>query len=78
MVWDAETLCVFKLMFFRLKDLADVEEILRVQGDQLDRDWVQRQILGIYGPRDPRMSRWDELVQSTTGRSRTDATLKTG
>jgi hypothetical protein len=65
MVWDAETLCVFKLMFFRLKDLADVEEILRIQGAQLDPDWVRRQILGIYGERDPRVARWDELAQST-------------
>lgn len=67
LIWDAETLCVFKLMFFRLKDLADLEEILRIQGDQLDPAWVRRQILGIYGQRDPRISRWDELVQSTTG-----------
>lgn len=29
-VWDAETLTVFKMMFFRRKDLADVEQIIRV------------------------------------------------
>ena len=29
MVWDAESLAVFKMMFFRRKDLADVEQILR-------------------------------------------------
>jgi hypothetical protein len=68
-VWDAETLCVFKMMFFRLKDLADVEEILRVQGDRLDRGWVLRQILAIYGQRDPRAARWEELVRETGGRS---------
>jgi hypothetical protein len=62
MIWDAETLCVFKMMFFRLKDLADVEAILQVQGPQLDRQWVHDQILAIYGPRDPRVSRWAELV----------------
>jgi len=67
MIWDAETLCVFKMMFFRLKDLADVEEILRVQGDRLDRGWVERQIVGIYGPRDPRAARWGELVQDACG-----------
>jgi hypothetical protein len=32
MVWDAETLCVFKMMFLRRKDLADVAQVLRVQG----------------------------------------------
>jgi hypothetical protein len=26
-VWDAETLCVFKMTFFRRKDLADVEAV---------------------------------------------------
>jgi hypothetical protein len=30
-IWDAESLIVFKLMFFRRKDVADVEGILRVQ-----------------------------------------------
>jgi hypothetical protein len=67
MIWDAETLCVFKLMFFRLRDLADVEEILRVQGHRLDRDWVMRQILAIYGQRDPRVARWEDLVRETGG-----------
>jgi hypothetical protein len=31
-VWDAESLCVFKMMFFRRKDLADVEAMLKTQG----------------------------------------------
>lgn len=65
-VWDAETLCVFKLMFFRRKDLADVEQILRTQGQQFDRDWVREQLLTLYGARDPRLSQWDELVQETS------------
>ena len=41
MVWDAESLVVFKLMFFRRKDLADIEQVLRAQGEQFDRDWVR-------------------------------------
>jgi hypothetical protein len=69
MVWDAETLCVFKMMFFRLKDLADVEEMLRVQGDRLERDWVFEQIQAIYGRRDPRTVRWEELAGGTPGRA---------
>ena len=28
MIWDAESLIVFKFMFFRRKDVADVEGIL--------------------------------------------------
>ena len=69
MVWDAETLCVFKMMFFRRKDMADVEEILRVQRGTLDRDWVLQQITAIYGHRDPRLARWEELVRETGGAS---------
>ena len=63
MIWDAETLCVFKMMFFRRKDVADVEQILRSQGSQLDRDWVLQQLLEIYGRGDPRVSQWEELVR---------------
>ncbi|MGD9633271.1 MAG: hypothetical protein AB7I57_03310 [Pirellulales bacterium] len=61
-IWDAETLCVFKMMFFRLKDLADVEEVLRVQGPRLNREWVRTHIADIFGQRDPRLARWDELA----------------
>jgi hypothetical protein len=60
-IWDAETLSVFKMMFFRRKDLADVEQILRAQGPQLDRDWIRSQIQAIHGGRDPRVAQWDEL-----------------
>jgi hypothetical protein len=62
-VWDAESLAVFKMMFFRRKDLADVEQILRTQGVNFDRSWVCEQLVDIYGARDPRISAWDELVR---------------
>jgi hypothetical protein len=61
-IWDAETLCVFKLMFFREKDLVDIASILRSQGASLDRDWVEQSVLDLYGPRDPRVTRWRELT----------------
>ena len=50
MIWDAETLSVFKLMFFRRKDIADLEQIIRVQGTALDHDWIRTQIVVMYGP----------------------------
>jgi hypothetical protein len=62
-IWDAETLAVFKMMFFRRKDLADVEQIVRTQGPQFDRSWVRDQLAAMYGKRDPRLSSWDDLVQ---------------
>lgn len=62
-VWDAETLAVFKMMFFRRKDIADIEQILRAQGAQFDRPWVREQLADMYGIRDPRLSTWDDLVR---------------
>lgn len=62
LVWDAESLVVFKMMFFRRKDLADVEQVLVTQGIQFDHSWVREQLVGMYGARDPRLTAWDELV----------------
>lgn len=61
-IWDAETLCVFKMMFFRQKDLVDIQSIMRSQGTALRRDWIEQTLLSIFGPRDPRISRWRDLV----------------
>ena len=52
-------------MFFRRKDLADVESILRTQGGNLDLMWVKSQLIKMYGNRDPRVSQWNELVDET-------------
>jgi hypothetical protein len=62
-IWDAETLCVFKMMFFRHKDFVDVEQILRTHGASLDRAWIRSQLLDLYGARDPRLSQWDDLAR---------------
>jgi hypothetical protein len=61
-IWDAETLCIFKMMFFRQKDLVDIQSILRSQGTSLDRAWIDKSLLDLYGSRDPRISRWRELA----------------
>jgi len=63
MIWDAESLAVFKLMFFRRKDLADIEQVLRAQDTQFDLAWVREQLAAMYGARDPRLSAWDDLVR---------------
>ena len=64
-VWSPEVLAVFKMMFFREKDLGDVRSILQVQGDRLNRIWVRDRLVEIFGPRDPRVPAWDELVAQT-------------
>jgi hypothetical protein len=65
LIWDAETLAVFKMMSFRRKDMADVEQILRTQGAALDRAWVRERLMEMYGPLDRRLSEWDGLALET-------------
>ena len=60
-IWDAESLVVFKLMFFRRKDFADIEQILRTQRATLDCPWIERQLEQLFGRHDPRVSQWTEL-----------------
>ncbi len=67
MIWDAESLAVFKMMFFRRKDVADVEQILRAQGRHFDRVWVREQLTEICGPGDPRLAEWDRLAEDVVG-----------
>ena len=50
-----EDLVVLKLMFFRRKDLADVEAVLRDQGPALDRDFIRRTLIALVGEADERM-----------------------
>ncbi|QDU54090.1 hypothetical protein Pan181_02700 [Aeoliella mucimassa] len=66
-VWDAATLCVFKMMFFRRKDLADVEQLLRTQGSALDTEWVSQQVIAMFGQNDPRTGTWQQIVDEVSG-----------
>lgn len=50
------------MMFFRRKDLADLESILLTQGASLDRSWIEQQLIAMYGQRDPRIGQWRELA----------------
>jgi hypothetical protein len=51
-----EDLAVLKLMFFRRKDLADVEAMLRDQGESFDREFVRRALVGLVGEEDERVA----------------------
>jgi hypothetical protein len=64
-VFDAESLAVFKMMFFRPQDVLDVQKMVRIQASAFDRDWVRQQLADMFGPRDPRLLRWDELCSET-------------
>ena len=65
-VWflSAEALAVFKLLFFRTKDIADLERLVAMQGPHLDTDYVRRHVVTMMGEADERVRRWDELVSA--------------
>jgi hypothetical protein len=56
-IWilDAADLVVLKMMFFRRKDLADVESILRNLGPDLDRRFVHGKLTDLVGSEDERI-----------------------
>lgn len=59
---DAESLAVFKLLFYRAKDLLDLERLVAVAGADLDHTFVREQIAGMMGEDDPRVRDWDAIV----------------
>lgn len=62
-ILSAEDLLVLKLMFFRRKDLADAEALLRDQGAALDRRKVRDRLVKLVGEEDERVRAWDELAR---------------
>lgn len=62
-VLSAEALCVFKLLFFREKDLLDLRRLVARQQDALDAGWVRAQIAGMVGEEDERVLKWDEILR---------------
>lgn len=64
-VHSAEVLSVFKLLFFRPKDLLDVERMLQIQGPSLDRTFVRSALVEMLGESDPRIEKWDAICART-------------
>jgi hypothetical protein len=58
-----EALAVFKLLFFRSKDIADLERLIASQGMRLDLAYVRRHIAEMMGEDDDRVATWDRLVR---------------
>ena len=59
-----ETLAVFKLLFFRGKDLRDLEAMVEELGPTLDVAWVRARVASMMGEDDERVSAWDAIVAS--------------
>jgi hypothetical protein len=60
-ILSAEDLTVLKLLFFRGKDIVDIERLLVLQGPHLDRDYVRRWLVDSVGEEDERVQKWDAL-----------------
>jgi len=58
---SAEAVTVFKLLFFRGKDVVDLERLVAVR-PELDTGYVRRWIVDMMGEDDDRTRRWDEIV----------------
>ena len=59
---SAEALLVFKLLFFRPKDLIDIARLAAFLGDRLDRAYVRAAIVEMMGDDDERVVKWDQIV----------------
>lgn len=57
-----EAITVFKLLFFRARDLGDLERLVGVRGEALDHAYVRRWLVDMMGDDDERVRRWDEIV----------------
>ena len=60
-VHSAEVLAVFKMLFFRPKDLLDIERMLTVRGPAFDRAFVRQALVDML-EEDERIRVWDEIV----------------
>ena len=59
---SAEAIAVFKLLFFRGKDIVDLERLLAVQGPALDVAYIREKLVEMMGKDDERVIKWDRLV----------------
>lgn len=59
---SAEALSVFKLLFFRGKDVVDLERLVAVR-PELDMAYVRRWIVDMMGEDDERTRRWDSICE---------------
>jgi hypothetical protein len=67
-ILSAEAISIFKLLFFRDKDLVDLRRIVARQGKALDQAYVRRQLEIMFPEGDERLETWDAIVRAHGGR----------
>ncbi|MFT3713056.1 MAG: hypothetical protein QM817_35835 [Archangium sp.] len=65
-VLSPEDTAVFKMLFFRGKDLVDLERLLGLMGKSLDAAYVRAALVEVVGEDDYRTKKWDDLVRQLT------------
>lgn len=58
----ASTSSCRKFLFFRTKDILDVERLVAFGGESFDRDYVRQRLVDLVGDSDERVTRWDRLI----------------
>jgi hypothetical protein len=58
-----EALAVFKMLFFRDKDIVDLRRLVAVQGAALDHRWVRDHLAAMFPNGDERLDTWDAIVR---------------
>ncbi len=57
-----EAIAIFKLLFFRIKDLGDLTQLVAVRRDALDHAYIRGWLVTMMGEDDERVRRWDDIV----------------
>lgn len=66
-VLSPETLAVFKLLFYRPKDLVDLQRLVEIRGSDFDTAFVRAIVAEMMGAADSRIQAWDHLVEAARG-----------
>ncbi len=66
-VLSAEDLVLLKLLFFRGKDKLDIERLVQLRGEKLDREYVRDQLVDMMGEDDERVRVWDRYCRELPG-----------
>ena len=61
-VLSPEDTAIFKMLFYRGKDLVDVERLLGLMQSTLDAAYVRSSLVEVVGEDDYRILKWDDLV----------------
>lgn len=66
-VWSAEDIALFKLLYFRPKDLLDLEKLIVINRQTLDFEYIRHWLHLMVGPDDERTAWFERRAESSSG-----------